>query len=90
MKPAIVLYKSIPADLRAKLDQHFTVHAFDGLQLDNAAFDQALQQAEGILGSGGKIDEAFCNAPPNCVRHPPSPSVTTTLTSQRSTPTGCC
>ncbi|CAI1071644.1 Glyoxylate/hydroxypyruvate reductase B [Serratia fonticola] len=64
MKPAIVLYKSIPADLRAKLDQHFTVHAFDGLQLDNAAFDQALQQAEGILGSGGKIDEAFLQRAP--------------------------
>ncbi|CAM4013818.1 glyoxylate/hydroxypyruvate reductase GhrB [Serratia silvae] len=64
MKPAIVLYKSIPADLRAKLDQHFTVHAFDGLQLDNAAFDQALQQAEGILGSGGKIDAAFLQRAP--------------------------
>ncbi|MGF6191709.1 glyoxylate/hydroxypyruvate reductase GhrB [Serratia sp. 2723] len=64
MKPAILLYKSIPADLRAKLDQHFTVHAFDGLQLDNAAFDRALQQAEGILGSGGKIDEAFLQRAP--------------------------
>lgn len=64
MKPSIVLYKSIPADLRARLDQHFTVHAFDGLQLDNAAFDQALQQAEGILGSGGKIDEAFLQRAP--------------------------
>ncbi|HGM5491297.1 TPA: glyoxylate/hydroxypyruvate reductase GhrB [Serratia fonticola] len=64
MKPSIVLYKSMPSDLRARLDQHFTVHAFDGLQPDNAAFEQALQQAEGILGSGGKIDEAFLQRAP--------------------------
>ena len=25
MKPAVILYKSLPDDLRAKLDQHFSV-----------------------------------------------------------------
>lgn len=65
MKPSIVLYKTIPADLRERLDQHFTVQAFDGLTPDNsAALEQALQQAEGILGSGGKIDEAFLQRAP--------------------------
>ncbi|AHY05064.1 glyoxylate/hydroxypyruvate reductase GhrB [Serratia plymuthica] len=65
MKPSIVLYKSIPADLRQRLEQHFTVHAFDGLSPDNRdELKQALAQAEGIIGSGGKIDEAFLQQAP--------------------------
>lgn len=65
MKPSIVLYKSIPTDLRERLEQHFTVHAFDGLSPDNRdELKQALAQAEGIIGSGGKIDEAFLQQAP--------------------------
>ncbi len=65
MKPSIVLYKSLPADLRERLEQHFTVHAFNGLQPENRDdLRQALQQAEGIIGSGGKIDEAFLQQAP--------------------------
>ena len=65
MKPSIVLYKSLPADLRERLEQHFTVHAFNGLQPENREeLRRALQQAEGIIGSGGKIDEAFLQQAP--------------------------
>ncbi len=65
MKPSIVLYKSLPADLRERLEQHFTVHAFNGLQPENRdELRQALQQAVGIIGSGGKIDEAFLQQAP--------------------------
>lgn len=65
MKPSIVLYKKLPAALRERLEQHFTVHAFNGLNPDNAdAFKQALQQAEGIIGSGGKVDAAFLQQAP--------------------------
>lgn len=65
MKPSIVLYKKLPAALRERLEQHFTVHAFNGLNPDNAdEFKQALQQAEGIIGSGGKVDEAFLQQAP--------------------------
>lgn len=57
MKPAIVLYKTLPADLRQKLDQHFTVTAFDELSHQTyPAFLQALKNAEGLIGSGGRID----------------------------------
>ena len=35
MKPSIVLYKSIPADLHQRLEQYFTVNSFDGLSSDN-------------------------------------------------------
>ncbi|PVZ83280.1 glyoxylate/hydroxypyruvate reductase GhrB [Serratia sp. S1B] len=65
MKPSVILYRSIPTDLRERLDKHFTVHAFDDLPPDNSpAFAAVLQQAEGIIGSGGKIDEAFLQQAP--------------------------
>ncbi len=60
MKPSIVLYKSIPTDLHQRLAQHFTVNSFDGLTPDNQPeLLAALQQAEGLIGSGGKIDQDF-------------------------------
>ncbi|CNF33275.1 TPA: glyoxylate/hydroxypyruvate reductase GhrB [Yersinia enterocolitica] len=65
MKPSIVLYKSIPADLHQRLEQHFTVNSFEGLSSDNQPeLLSALQQAEGLIGSGGKIDQAFLERAP--------------------------
>ena len=91
MKPSIVLYKSLPADLRERLEQHFTVHAFNGLQPENREeLRRALQQAEGIIGSGGKIDEAFLQQAPKLRAPRPFPSATTTSTSRRSTRITCC
>ncbi|CNH39171.1 putative D-isomer specific 2-hydroxyacid dehydrogenase [Yersinia thracica] len=60
MKPSIVLYKNIPADLHQRLEQHFTVNSFEGLSSENQPeLLAALQQAEGLIGSGGKIDQTF-------------------------------
>ncbi|MDX5629308.1 MULTISPECIES: glyoxylate/hydroxypyruvate reductase GhrB [unclassified Brenneria] len=56
MKPSIILYRKIPDDLRARLDQHFTVTVLDDLPAGN---HPALAQAEGIIGAGGKVDNAF-------------------------------
>jgi gluconate 2-dehydrogenase len=65
MKPSIVLYKKLPADLRQRLDQHFTVTEFDGLTRENhAQVLDALQQAEGLIGSGGKVDKEFLTHAP--------------------------
>ncbi|CNH63411.1 MULTISPECIES: glyoxylate/hydroxypyruvate reductase GhrB [Yersinia] len=65
MKPSIVLYKSIPADLHQRLEQHFTVNSFEGLSSDNQPeLLAALQQAEGLIGSGGKIDQTFLQLAP--------------------------
>lgn len=65
MKPSIVLYKSIPTDLHQRLAQHFTVNSFDGLTPENQPeLLSALQQAEGLIGSGGKIDQAFLQLAP--------------------------
>ena len=57
-KPSIVLYKKLPADLHQRLEEHFAITEFDGITDKNRAevFD-ALQNAEGLLGSGGKIDK---------------------------------
>ncbi|MCG8708421.1 glyoxylate/hydroxypyruvate reductase GhrB [Brenneria sp. 4F2] len=56
MKPSIILYKAIPDDLRARLDQHFTVTELDDLPPEN---HPALAQAEGLIGAGGKVDKRF-------------------------------
>ncbi|MDA5480484.1 glyoxylate/hydroxypyruvate reductase GhrB [Yersinia intermedia] len=65
MKPSIVLYKSIPSDLHQRLAQHFTVNSFDGLTPDNQPeLLSALQQAQGLIGSGGKIDQDFLQLAP--------------------------
>ena len=57
MKPSVILYKSLPADLRARLDTHFSVTEINGLTPENiAANAEAFRQAEGLLGSGGKIN----------------------------------
>lgn len=66
MKPSIVLYKNLSDTLRARLEQHFTVHAFNGLKPEHGEpLQQALRQAEGIIGSGGKVDEALLQQAPN-------------------------
>ncbi|HEN3479697.1 TPA: glyoxylate/hydroxypyruvate reductase GhrB [Yersinia enterocolitica] len=65
MKPSIVLYKNIPADLHQRLEQYFTVNSFEGLSSDHQPeLLSALQQAEGLIGSGGKIDQAFLERAP--------------------------
>lgn len=65
MKPSIVLYKKMPADLRQRLDQHFNVQEFNGLnETTRPQILDALQQAEGLIGSGGKVDKALLDHAP--------------------------
>ncbi|WP_261641922.1 glyoxylate/hydroxypyruvate reductase GhrB [Erwinia mallotivora] len=57
MKPSVVLYKTLPEDLRSRLDEHFDVTEISGLTPENLRqYADAFHQAEGLLGSGGKID----------------------------------
>lgn len=59
MKPSVILYKILPDDLLARLEQHFTVTQFNRLTAENRpAFLQALEHAEGLIGSGGQINKA--------------------------------
>ncbi|WP_147193648.1 glyoxylate/hydroxypyruvate reductase GhrB [Pantoea sp. MBD-2R] len=65
MKPSVVLYKKLPEDLRSKLDEHFDVTDINGLTPETLSqHADAFQKAEGILGSGGKIDAEFLKKTP--------------------------
>ncbi len=65
MKPNVVLYRKIPDDLLAKLQEQCQVTFFDGINADNrAAFIKALAEAEGVIGVGVKFtDEVLAAAP---------------------------
>lgn len=66
MKPSIVLYRKLPADLHQRLEQHFNVKAFHGIRPENRSqILDALQQAEGLLGSGGRIDKELLDHAPH-------------------------
>lgn len=65
MKPSVILYKILPDDLLARLEQHFTVTQFNRLTAENRpAFLQTLEHAEGLIGSGGQIDKAVLDLAP--------------------------
>ncbi|OON40208.1 bifunctional glyoxylate/hydroxypyruvate reductase B [Izhakiella australiensis] len=65
MKPAIILYKTLPDDLRQRLDEHFSVTEINGLTPENVEkYADAFQQAEGLLGTGGKVDATLLAAAP--------------------------
>ena len=65
MKPNIVLYRKIPDDLFARLQEQCQVTFFNGINADNrAAFIEALAEAEGVIGTGVKFtDELMAAAP---------------------------
>lgn len=57
MKPSVILYKKLADDLRARLDEHFSVTEISDLTPENIdAHAQAFQQAEGLIGSSSKVD----------------------------------
>ncbi|QKJ85027.1 gluconate 2-dehydrogenase [Paramixta manurensis] len=65
MKPSVVLYKTLPDDLRTRLDAHFNVTAIDGLTPENLEkYADAFRSAEGILGAGGKVDASLLDKAP--------------------------
>lgn len=65
MKPSIVVYKKQPADLQQRLEQHFAITQFDDITEENRAqVLDALQNAEGLLGSGGRVDKELLDHAP--------------------------
>lgn len=60
MKPSVILYKALPDNLLSRLESHFTVTQLDDISPETVKENVALfANAEGILGSGGKVDAAF-------------------------------
>ncbi len=65
MKPSIVLYKNVADDLHKRLEQHFSVVKFNGINDQNrAAVFDALKEAEGLVGSGGPINKELIEHAP--------------------------
>ncbi len=66
MKPSVILYKSLPDDLLARLDSHFNVTRVSDLSPETvAAHADAFSQAQGLLGSSEKVDAALLENMPN-------------------------
>ncbi|MCL2899882.1 NAD(P)-dependent oxidoreductase [Brenneria tiliae] len=65
MKPHVVLYKNIPADQMARLQEHCNLTFFDGVTADNRDdFIRALAQAEGLIGASHPIAAAYLDRAP--------------------------
>ncbi|MFZ4834393.1 glyoxylate/hydroxypyruvate reductase GhrB [Rouxiella sp. Mn2063] len=65
MKPAVLLYKKIPAEQHERLLQHFRVYTADGLDAASLSnLDEILPVLDGIIGAGGKIDREFLQQTP--------------------------
>ncbi|MCT6716665.1 hypothetical protein N4280_14460, partial [Staphylococcus aureus] len=60
MKPSVILYKALPDNLLSRLESHFIVTQLDDISPETVQANADLfANAEGILGSGGKVDGAF-------------------------------
>lgn len=65
MKPSVILYESLPDDLLSRLTEHYQVTEVNGLDADTvAAHAETFKQAVGLLGSGGKVDQALLDKMP--------------------------
>lgn len=60
-RKAVVLYKNLAPDLRARLDNDFEVIDFSAVDNlpDNADFRQAVTRAHGLLGASVRLDRAL-------------------------------
>jgi len=66
MKRKVVLYKTIPDSQRARLEAHFDLKVFDGINENNQSeFLAALKEAEGLIGSSCAIPATFIANSPN-------------------------
>lgn len=66
MKPNVVLYKKIPTDQLERLQSHFNVAFFDGINDSNRDdFLGALANAQGLIGASCPITPEYLDAAPN-------------------------
>lgn len=66
MKKSILLYKKIPEVYMNKLNEHFDVHYFDGLNQNNKEeFILAIKKAEGLIGSSVDIKSDLLDHAPH-------------------------
>lgn len=64
-RPQVVLYKGVPAEVRARLAEAFELTEFNGVNDANrAAFDAALGRADGAIGVGVNVTPEMLDAAP--------------------------
>ncbi len=65
MKSSVILYKKLPVDLETRLEQHFNVTRVNGLSPETVSqHAQAFAEAQGLLGSSEKVDQALLDKMP--------------------------
>ncbi len=65
MKPSVILYKSLPDDLLARLQSHFEVTQLDSIDAQSQArHSELFANAEGLLGSSQNVDAALLEKMP--------------------------
>ena len=65
MKQSVVLYKKIPTDLQLRLEKHFDVRFFDGINNANRAeVIRALESADGMIGASVPVRTDLLNHAP--------------------------
>lgn len=65
MKPEIILYKHISADLLDRLKEHFVVYLHQLKSQMDPRFFEDLRRVKGIIGSKLKVDQEFLDKAPN-------------------------
>ncbi|GAA0483453.1 MULTISPECIES: glyoxylate/hydroxypyruvate reductase GhrB [Tatumella] len=65
MKPSVILYEPLPADLRSQLEARYQVTEVSNLDSHTiASHAAAFSEAVGLLGSGSKVDQALLEQMP--------------------------
>ncbi|RKL65040.1 bifunctional glyoxylate/hydroxypyruvate reductase B [Salipaludibacillus neizhouensis] len=64
MKPKVILYNRLPEDLLEKLEKNCDVRQYNLESSSNPDFLQDLQEAEGIIGSGLKVNGELLDQTP--------------------------
>ncbi|GAA0505471.1 glyoxylate/hydroxypyruvate reductase GhrB [Tatumella terrea] len=65
MKPSVILYESLPADLLSRLNEQYQVTEISALNAETVAeHADVFRQAVGLLGSGGKVDQTLLDSMP--------------------------
>ncbi|HFG7810118.1 TPA: glyoxylate/hydroxypyruvate reductase GhrB [Salmonella enterica subsp. enterica serovar Java] len=65
MKPSVILYKKLPADLLQRLEKHFVVTQVENLKPETVQqHAEVFYRAEGLLGSDEKVNAALLEKMP--------------------------
>ncbi|WP_102347822.1 2-hydroxyacid dehydrogenase [Bacillus sp. Marseille-P3661] len=65
MKPKVINYKKLPLEIKNYIEQYCDVTSFDNLETQYNEFIAALKDANGLIGSGLKVDKELLDQAPS-------------------------